>query len=201
MTTAGFSTAAHGLGETGVTRPISDTADIGLTYPASLVRSAWESRYVNTLMLIDILVGITAAFVALQVKFGSPEIGVSYRTYAVLTIVVPIAWIIGLGLNHAYDTRFLFVGNDEYQRVLRSGLALTAAIAIGSYAFDITVARGYVVIAMPIAVTLGVITRYLQRKRLHHAWAQHRCLRRALLVGHPGAVESMARQLRRETYH
>ena len=54
MTTAGFSTAAHGLGETGVTRPISDTADIGLTYPASLVRSAWESRYVNTLMLIDI---------------------------------------------------------------------------------------------------------------------------------------------------
>jgi len=52
-----------------------------------------------------------------------------------------------------------------------------------------------------VAVALGVGSRYLQRKRLHRAWAMHRFLRRALLVGHRGAVESMARQLRRETYH
>jgi exopolysaccharide biosynthesis polyprenyl glycosylphosphotransferase len=152
-------------------------------------------------MFIDILVGIAAAMAALEVKFGSPEIGVSYRTYAILTIVVPIAWIIGLALNHAYDIRFLFVGNDEYQRVVRGGLALTAAVAIGSYAFDVTVARGYVVIAMPVAVGLGLLSRYLLRKRLHRAWANRRCLRRALLVGHRSAVEPMARQLRRETYH
>ncbi|HEU4421590.1 MAG TPA: sugar transferase [Pilimelia sp.] len=152
-------------------------------------------------MIIDLTVGIFAALAALQVKFGSPEIGVNYRTYAVLTIVIPIAWMVGLALNHAYDTRFLFVGSDEYQRVLRNGVALTAAIAIGSYAFDVTIARGYVVIAMPIAVTLGVTARHLLRKRLHRAWARRRFLHRALLVGHPGAVASMARQLRRETYH
>ena len=106
-----------------------------------------------------------------------------------------------LALNHSYDSRFLFVGNDEYQRVLRSGLALTAAIAIGSYAVDITVARGYVVIAMPVAVTLGVLTRYLQRKVLHRAWGRGRCLRRVVLVGHRSAVVPMARQLSRERYH
>jgi exopolysaccharide biosynthesis polyprenyl glycosylphosphotransferase len=156
---------------------------------------------VNVLIFVDALVGIAAAMAALEVKFGSPEIGVSYRTYAILTVVVPIAWIIGLALNHAYDTRFLFVGNDEYQRVVRSGLALTAAVAIGSYAFDITVARGYVVIAMPLAVGLGLVSRYLLRKRLHRAWANRRYLRRALLVGHRSAVEPMARQLQRETYH
>jgi exopolysaccharide biosynthesis polyprenyl glycosylphosphotransferase len=153
------------------------------------------------LIVVDAVVGIVAAFAALQVKFGSPERGVSYRTYAALTVIVPVAWILMLALNHSYDTRFLFVGNDEYQRVLRSGLALTAAIAIGSYAVDVTVARGYVVIAMPVAVTLGVLTRYIQRKLLHRAWAGGRCLRRVILVGHRGAVVPMARQLSRERYH
>ena len=30
-----------------------------------------------------------------------------------------------LALNRAYERRFLFVGSDEYQRVLRAGLAVT----------------------------------------------------------------------------
>jgi exopolysaccharide biosynthesis polyprenyl glycosylphosphotransferase len=153
------------------------------------------------LFVVDAVVGMVAAFSALQVKFGSPERGVSYLTYAALTIIVPVAWILVLTLNHSYDTRFLFVGNDEYQRVLRSGLALTAAIAVGSYALDVTVARGYVVIAMPIAITLGVLTRYLQRKMIHREWAKGRCLRRVILVGHRGAVAPMARQLGREHFH
>jgi exopolysaccharide biosynthesis polyprenyl glycosylphosphotransferase len=201
VTTAEYTAAAHELGEKSVTRPNQAKPGTHSVFPANTTRSVWESRYVNVLMGVDALVGIVAALAALQVKFGSAEIGVGYEKYAILTIVVPIAWVIGLALNHAYDPRFLFVGNDEYQRVLRSGLALTATIAIGSYAFEFTVARGYVVIAMPIAVLLGVTMRYLARKRLHTAWAKGRCLRRAILVGHRSAVEPMARQLRRESYH
>jgi exopolysaccharide biosynthesis polyprenyl glycosylphosphotransferase len=200
VTTADI-TAAQGLQDTGATVDLTDISPLTTPRRQGIARTLWESRYVNALIVIDAIVGIVAAFAALQIKFGSPERGVSYGTYAALSVIVPIAWILVLALNHSYDTRFLFVGNDEYQRVLRSGLALTAAIAVGSYAAGITVARGYVVIAMPVAVTLGVLTRYLQRKVLHRAWARDSCLRRVVLVGHRSAVVSMARQLNRERYH
>ena len=200
MTTADIA-AGQGLDGAQVAIPGNGEPEGSVYDRPGATRNVWESRYVNVLIAVDAIVGLIAAFAALQVKFGSPERGVSYRTYAALTVIVPVAWILVLALNHSYDTRFLFVGNDEYQRVLRSGLALTAAIAIGSYAVDVTVARGYVVIAMPVAIALGVFTRYLQRKAIHRAWARGRCLRRVLLVGHRGAVEPMARQLGRERYH
>jgi exopolysaccharide biosynthesis polyprenyl glycosylphosphotransferase len=200
VTTADIA-AAQELDERGVSATKPSISASAATLRGGVERSRWESRYINVLIVTDAVVGIVAAFAALQVKFGSPERGVSYRTYAALTVIVPLAWLLVLALNHSYDTRFLFVGNDEYQRVLRSGLALTAAIAIGSYAVDITVARGYVVIAMPVAITLGVFTRYVQRKVLHRAWGRGRCLRRVILAGHRSAVVPMARQLSRERYH
>src|SRR5215467_10497590 len=49
----------------------------------------------------------------------------------------------------AYETRYLFVGTDEYQRVIRAGLAATAAVAIASYAAGKEIARGYVLVALP----------------------------------------------------
>ncbi|HYN96503.1 MAG TPA: sugar transferase [Pilimelia sp.] len=188
--------APRGLEDTDVLAVLPATAR-----PASSARSGWESRYVTGLLLADVTVAIVSALVALQLKFGSPERGVSYRTYAFLTVFLPVAWLVVLALNHSYDPRFLFVGNEEYQRVLRSGIALTAVIAVGSYAADVTVARGYVLISMPMAVLLSLLGRYLHRRGLHRAWAAGRCLRRVILVGHRSSIVRMARQLRREPYH
>ena len=47
-----------------------------------------------------------------------------------LTVLLPLGWILVLALNRAYDTRYLFIGSEEYQRVFRAGCAFMASVAV-----------------------------------------------------------------------
>ncbi len=160
-------------------------------------RARWESRYVKSLILSDGAVGLVAALVALKVIFGRTDL----VEYIAFSLSLPTIWILALFANRAYDRRYLFVGNDEYQRVLHSGLVLGAVIGLGSYFLHLGVARGYVVIAVPIVTVYGIISRYTLRRRLHRAWAKGKCLRQVVVVGHESSVVALTRQLRHERYH
>ncbi|PZG16316.1 UDP-phosphate galactose phosphotransferase [Micromonospora craterilacus] len=147
------------------------------------------------------MVGLVSAVAALGLRFGAQTTEPYNRGHLWLTIALPFAWLIVLALNRTYETRYLFVGNDEYARVVRSGLALTTTLAIVAVAFDFRLARGYVIIAMPLMVFATVVVRYLVRQRLHRSWAGGDRLHRVILVGHEHAVGEMTKRLRRERYH
>jgi len=168
---------------------------------ASVARAGWQSRYVWTLLLIDSLVGLTATSWALILRFGSTGREPYMRDYLLLTLLLPIAWIACLAVNRAYEPRHLFVGSDEYARVFRSALGLTAGLAIFSFAFDLRLARGYVSIAMPLAIVVDLGARYIFRQMLHRSWARGERLHRVILVGHERAVADMTRRLRSERHH
>ena len=168
---------------------------------AGAARTVWQNRYAVALYVIDSVAGLSAASAALLVRFGSPSRGPHVRDYFLLTLIFPIAWIICLAVNRAYEPRHLFVGTDEYARVFRSGLALTAALAIVSFSFDLRLARGYVIVAMPLVLLVDLGARYVFRQRLHRSWARGERLHRVILVGHERAVADMARRLSRERYH
>ena len=121
--------------------------------------------------------------------------------YLLLTLILPFAWIGFLAINRAYEPRHLFVGTDEYARVFRSGIGLTAALAIVSFAFDLRLARGYLIIAMPMATVVDLAARYAFRQMLHRSWARGERLNRVILVGHERAVADMTRRLRYERHH
>jgi exopolysaccharide biosynthesis polyprenyl glycosylphosphotransferase len=123
------------------------------------------------------------------------------RDYLLLTLILPLAWIASLAINRAYEPRHLFVGTDEYARVFRSALGLTAGLAIVSFAFDLRLARGYIIIAMPLATIADLAARYLVRQLLHRSWARGERLHRVILVGHQRAVIDMTRRLRDERHH
>jgi exopolysaccharide biosynthesis polyprenyl glycosylphosphotransferase len=168
---------------------------------ASKARTGWQSRYARTLYVIDFVVGLSAASWALLLRFGAEGIAPYQRDYLALTLLLPLAWIACLAFNRAYEPRHLFVGTEEYARVFRAGLALTAALAIVSFAFDLRLARGYVLIAMPLALLVDLGARFFYRQRLHRAWASGQRLHRVVLVGHERAVLDMTRRLSRERYH
>jgi exopolysaccharide biosynthesis polyprenyl glycosylphosphotransferase len=152
------------------------------------------------LLIIDLLVGLGAGAIGFQARFGRAVTDYN-RGYLVLSAVLPLAFIVALGANRAYERRYLFVGTDEYQRVIRAGLALTATAAVASYAFDIRLARGYVLAALPVATLACVAARYLLRQRLHRSRSRGQCQRRVVVAGHARAVAQLTRQLRREYYH
>ena len=101
----------------------------------------------------------------------------------------------------AYDPRFIGTGSDEFRRVLNAGVSLTAAVAIFSYAVNLQLSRGYVVIALPSITVLNLCARYWMRKQLHRRRKAGKCLHSVIAVGHQPAVADLVKELRRDKYH
>ena len=168
---------------------------------AAAAHAGWRSRYALGLCLIDWAVGLLAASSALLLRFGADATESFLLDYLLLTLLFPLAWVAVLAINRAYESRHLFVGTDEYARVVRAGIGLTAVLAMISFAFDLRLARGYVIIAVPLATLVDVGARYLLRQLLHRSWARGERLHRVILIGHARAVADMTRRLRNERHH
>ncbi|MEV4636183.1 exopolysaccharide biosynthesis polyprenyl glycosylphosphotransferase [Actinoplanes sp. NPDC049548] len=163
-------------------------------------RQRWERRYVRVLVLSDLIAGVAAGAVTFALRFGD-EVTTYNRWYLLLSALLPVALLAVLVVSRAYERRFLFVGTDEYQRVLRGGVGLIAGVAVVSYALELDLARSYVLAALPTAIVSAVVLRFVLRKRLHVKRARGESLRRVLVVGHELSVIGITRQLRRERYH
>ena len=116
--------------------------------------STWTRDYLREVALADLGCAVLGVFVAAQLRFGNNVT----PTYLALSLALPVVWIAALWLAGAYDVRFIGTGSDEYRKVLNAGVSLTAAVAIFSYAINLELSRGYVVIALP-SVTLFDLDR------------------------------------------
>ncbi len=163
-------------------------------------RQRWEGRYVRSLVLSDLVAGVGAGAAGFGVRFGD-DVTTYNRSYLLISALLPVVLLAVLAVSRAYERRYLFVGTDEYQRVIRGGGGLVAGVALVSYALDLDLARSYVLAALPAAVISVLVLRFVLRKRLHWARARGEALRRVIVVGHELSVIGIARQLRRERYH
>ena len=161
-------------------------------------RWMWEARYVKMLLVVDFAATLLATFVAFVLRF---QFAPWAQWYLVLSLLIPPVWLGVLAMTHAYERRLLFVGTDEYQRVIRAGVRLTLGIALASYVFNTGIARGYLLIALALTTALSLIGRFVLRKRLHRARNKGRCMHRVLVIGHAATVAQMTRQLHRKYHH
>jgi len=159
--------------------------------------STWTKDYLRDVALADLGCAVVGVFVAAQLRFGSDVT----PHYLALSLTLPVLWLAALWLAGAYDVRFIGTGSDEFRKVLNAGVSLTAAVAIFSYAINIEVSRGYVVIALPSVTLLDLVARYTMRKRLHRRRAAGKCLQSVVAVGHELAVADLVTELRRDKYH
>jgi len=159
--------------------------------------AVWEKHYLRRAALADFACAIMGVFAAAQLRFGNGVTG----TYLALSVALPVFWIGAVWLAGGYDVRFIGTGSDEFRKVLNAGVGLTAAIALFSYAINIELSRGYLLIALPSATAFDLITRFTLRKHLHHRRAVGRCLLSVVAVGHEGAVTDLVRELGRDRYH
>jgi exopolysaccharide biosynthesis polyprenyl glycosylphosphotransferase len=159
--------------------------------------STWTRDYLRGVALVDFGCAVTGVFVAAQVRFA----GDVTPHYLALSLVLPVLWIAALWLAGAYDVRFIGIGSDEFRRVLNAGVSLTAAVAIFSYAINIEVSRGYVVIALPSVTLIDLVARYAARKRLVRRRMHGKCMHSVVAVGHELAVADLVTELGRDGYH
>jgi len=164
----------------------------------------WQRNYVLTIVAVDACAAAFAAFVGFFARFnGQPADLTTTSGQAVVAcaVLLPVIWVMAMGAFRTYEPRFLGVGSEEFHRVLSAALALVALVGTSSWAFGLEIARGYVVVAFPIAIVLTLIGRYATRQKLHERRTRGEASQSVVAVGHRAAVAGMARQLHRASYH
>jgi exopolysaccharide biosynthesis polyprenyl glycosylphosphotransferase len=142
-----------------------------------------------------------AGLLAFEVRFGFENVGLRPGAYLLFSCALPVLWCASVAIAGGYDSRVIGLGSDEFRRVLNGAVGLTAGLAIFSYAAGLDIARGYVAIALPVAVVLDLFARFLLRKRLHRLRKAGVCTQRVVAVGHAPAVADLVAVLRRDSYH
>ncbi len=157
----------------------------------------WQVGYVRTAVVLDLLVGLAAALLALLVRFGDDPTTV----YVLATAAVPLLWVGSLALHRLYEHRYLGSGPEEFRRLLSSAVHLGAVVAVLAYATKTDVARGFFALALPSALLLGMVARYALRRHLHRRRREGRSMNRVVAVGHAADVVRLVDQLAQEPSH
>lgn len=161
---------------------------------------SWSGSYRRLALCLDFASMLMAGVIAFVLRF--PGIPTELNApYVALTVVLPVVWVPTLVLCRAYQPRYVGVGYEEFHRVLRAGFILTATVAIVAYATKTEVARGYVVMALPLGTFLALVARYRLRKWLHKKRWNGECMRRVVAVGHRTSVADLIRLLQKKRYH
>jgi exopolysaccharide biosynthesis polyprenyl glycosylphosphotransferase len=139
----------------------------------------------------DLLAAMIGISIALLTRFGY-QVG---SGYLVISSLLPLTWVGVVALSKGYDSRYFGAGPDEFRSLLRSGVGLTAAVAMASYATKTEIARGFVVLAIPATVAVALVLRFALRKDLHRHRVRGRCMHRVLVVGRRGPSATLCEHL------
>lgn len=167
--------------------------------------SNWRRAYAARLWFSDLLVLIWVVYGTQLLWFGFGNAQVAMRndaritelSYWAFSAILIVAWMWALSFVDSRDHRVIGTGNSEYVRVASASFRLFGVIAIIAFLTQVDVARGYLLIALPLGIAMLVLERWLWRQWL----IAHRMMggysARVLLVGSEASVAQLARELSR----
>ncbi|MFM8858251.1 MAG: sugar transferase [Actinomycetota bacterium] len=157
---------------------------------------SWQHDYVRWLTAADLVAVVGAVGLAYWLRFGTW----SQTAYVVVSVVIAIAWLAALSINHSRSERVIGSGAEEYRRVWLGTISVFGGVAIVSMLFKLEIARGYLMIAMPTGIALLMCARWVARRLIIRARENHgHCITRVLVVGNAPAVRDLTTALARES--
>ncbi|WP_130380277.1 sugar transferase [Kribbella sp. VKM Ac-2569] len=175
-------------------RPVWVVPDV---VPAVVPRAArftearWVAKYRWAALAGDLAAALLGVSLALVVRFGA-QINLDY---VLLGAALPIAWLACVALERGYETRYFGTGPEEFRSIIRAAVALTAVVAVTSYATKFQVARGFVVLAVPMTCFAAMFARWVLHRQISGRRFDGRCMRRVLVVGRNDQVTTLRRHL------
>ena len=110
----------------------------------------------------------------------------SYWLFSALLIA---AWMWSLSLIDSRSDRVIGTGSAEYIRIISVSIRLFGIIAILAFLLRVDVARGYLLISLPLGVLMLLLERWLWRQ-----WLIRRRVRRVLRPRAPGGLRAIGRR-------
>jgi exopolysaccharide biosynthesis polyprenyl glycosylphosphotransferase len=158
----------------------------------------WTHGYQLLLLTIDLLAAAVAVASAFAGRFGAPLAVDGVAVDLAFALAMPLAWVAILALNRAYEARVVGVGPTEFERVFRSFLHLSVLTGFVAYAFKQDIARGFIVVALPLALALDLVGRQGARAGLRRRRARGQAMTPVLAIGGPESVARFAALLRKD---
>ncbi|MCK6079059.1 sugar transferase [Microbacterium sp. EYE_5] len=165
----------------------------------------WRRIYARRLWMSDLLVLVWVVFgtqiawfgfgaADLAIEGGLVDGEVSYWAASTALIIV---WMLALSLADTRDHRVIGAGSAEYARIARSSVTLFGVIAIIAFLTQIEVARGFLLLSLPLGILILLFERWLWRHWLIAKRSSGAYSARVLLVGSRRSVVDIANELLR----
>jgi exopolysaccharide biosynthesis polyprenyl glycosylphosphotransferase len=159
-------------------------------------RLDWQLQYVVSLVLLDALAFIFAGAVAIEARFGNPEVRFDgVVPYWIVVAVTTPLWISMVIVSGGYNLHVLGRGTTEYKRIFDASLRLCAAVGLIAFGLNLNLARSIILISLPLCCITAVGLRTVARKVLARQWLRGRALKRVLVIGHETSAFAMAAKL------
>ncbi|MBO0981003.1 sugar transferase [Microbacterium sp. SD291] len=177
--------------------PASEPSEL----PGSTALS-WRRRYALRLWWSDLAVLVTVVFGTQLAWFGVRQVELSTRyesqigeiPYWAFSAVLITVWMFMLRLVDSRDFRIIGSSSTEYARIANGSLVLFGLIAIVAFLLHVDVARGYLLISLPLGILLLVLARWGWRQWLNAQRRSGLFSARVLLVGSRASVGQIARE-------
>jgi len=187
---------------------MADQALVGV--PSQAPTSAptdWRKAYARRLMITDALVLIWVVFGTQFVWLGfnrvtstgsyalGHAVGNGDISYTVISVFIVATWLASLAIYGTRTDRVIGVGATEYKLVLNASLRLFGLIAIAAFLLKVDLARGYILISLPLGVLVLLATRWMWRQWLRAERSANNYTSRVVLVGSAASVAHIATEL------
>ena len=164
----------------------------------------WQRTYARWLALTDLIAIVAAVGIAQWIRFGAESANATVAllrnvTYTEVSAVIALGWMMALIINGTRSTRIIGSGVEEYRRVWWATISTFGCVAIVSMVFKLELARGYLMVALPLGVLGLLASRSVARQIVIRLRKQHGlCVTRLLVVGSPQAVRDLTLGFSRE---
>jgi exopolysaccharide biosynthesis polyprenyl glycosylphosphotransferase len=159
----------------------------------------WQRRYVQALVVGDVVVVVVALACAQMVKLGRPIAGLdpAWIDFSSLSVVIAGIWLALLSAYRTRSPRIVGAGHEEYRRAVSATMGTIGVVAVTLMIFRPDYARGYLAVAFPLGLAGLVVSRNICRRYLNRQRRRGRCVLKVLAVGDVRAVRSLVQSLTR----
>ncbi|MGC5248693.1 sugar transferase [Gordonia sp. DT219] len=159
---------------------------------------SWVHSYLRTVAWSDAVIVVASIAVAQIARFGTADPLEANGKFgfpaAVVSVALAAAWLLALRAFHALDRRVIGSGPEEYSRVVTACLSVFGVLAMLDLLFRLNIARGFLLLALPLGTFGLLLERWCWRQRLTRQRTRARHLERLLVVG---SIEASAPLVKR----
>lgn len=175
--------------------------------PTARTRTArtgdWRARFARYLALTDALAlvwvvfGTQIAWLGFDADIATRDSFLGEHSYTIFSVILVVSWLVALSINDTRSDRVIGTGTAEFTRIFSASLMLFGVIAIVAFLARIDIARGFLLISLPLGLAVLCVERWLWRQWLRAMRTSGAYSARALLLGTPTSIAHLADELGR----